>query len=139
MTHALAMSPGEAVDRLRPSATLRGEVHIEGERYDDAGALAAAELTWLKGRNRLHTEWDNTALGRWRFDGSRLVVEVNSSRQRRRIEKEIAKRLGSAATLIETTVTDLAKALEVLLADVARMADDVRRGSRRTSQSCAGD
>ena len=40
------------------------------------------------------------------------MVEVNSARRRRRIEKEIAKCLGSAATLVDTTITDLAEALE---------------------------
>lgn len=72
----------------------------------------AATLTWLKAGNRKLKDWDNTTLGTLRFDGSRLVVEVNSARRRRRVEKEIAKCLGSAATLVDTTITDLAEALE---------------------------
>lgn len=40
------------------------------------------------------------------------MAEVNSARRRRRIGKEIAKYLGSATTLVDTTVTDLTKALE---------------------------
>lgn len=71
-----------------------------------------ATLTWIKAGNRKNKDWDNTTLGALRLDGSRLVVEVNSARRRRRIEKEIAKYLGSAATLVDTTVTDLAEALE---------------------------
>ena len=71
----------------------------------------AATLTWIKAGNRKLKDWDNTTLGTLRIDGTRLVVEVNSARRRRRIEKEIAKCLGSAATLADTTVTELGEAL----------------------------
>ena len=50
--------------------------------------------------------------GTLRIDGTRLVGEVNCARRRRRIEKEIAKCLGSAATLADTTVTNLGEALK---------------------------
>lgn len=112
LTYGLAVPVAEAVARLTPLATLRGDVHITDEVRDAAGILTAATLTWLKAGNRKIKDWDNTTLGTLRVDGSRLVVEVNSARRRRRIEKEIAKCLGSAATLVDTTVTDLAEALE---------------------------
>lgn len=112
MTYELGVTTAEAVERLRPIATLRGEAHIDGEAYDDAGALTAAELTWIKAGNRQHKDWDNTTLGALRLNGARLVVEVNSARRSDRIAKEIAKRLGRSATLIETTVTDMMKELE---------------------------
>jgi hypothetical protein len=57
-------------------------------------------------------EWDNTTLGTLRIDESRLVVAVNSARRRRRIEKEIAGRLGSAATLVDTSATEVGKLLD---------------------------
>jgi hypothetical protein len=60
----------------------------------------------------MHKAWDNTTLGTLRIDRSRLVVEVNSVRRRRRIEREIAKCLGSAATFVDVATTDVAKALE---------------------------
>jgi hypothetical protein len=112
LTYELGVPVAEAVERLTPLATLRGDVHIADEVRDGAGTLMAATLTWIKAGNRKLKDWDNTTLGTLRFDGSRLLVEVNSSRRRRRIEKEIAKCLGSAATLVDTTVTDLAEALE---------------------------
>ena len=112
LTYELGVPVAEAVERLTPLATLRGDVHIADEVRDAAGTLTAAALTWIKAGNRKIKDWDNTTLGTLHFDGSRLVVEVNSARRRRRVEREIAKRLGSAATLVDTTVTDLTEALE---------------------------
>lgn len=112
LTYELGVTVAEAVERLTPLATLRGQLHVADEERDAAGSLVAATLTWIKAGNRKHKDWDNTTLGTLRLDGSRLEVEVNSTRRRRRIEKEIAKRLGSAATLVDTTMTDLADALE---------------------------
>lgn len=112
LTYELGVTVPEAVERLTPLATLRGDVHLADEVRDAADALMTATLTWIKAGNRKHKGWDNTTLGTLRLDGSRLVVEVNSTRRRRRVEKEIAKYLGSAATLVDTTVTDLAEALD---------------------------
>jgi hypothetical protein len=74
--------------------------------------IEAAVLTWLKAGNRKHKDWDNTTLGILRLDGSRLVIEVNSARRRERIAREISKRFGSTATLVETTTTDIVKELQ---------------------------
>jgi hypothetical protein len=112
MTYALDLTPSEALDRLRPLATLRGEAHISEEVYDASGAITAAVLTWIKAGNHKNKDWDNTTLGTLQLRGTRLVVEVNSARRRDRIARDIAKRLGKAATLLETTVTDLAKVLK---------------------------
>ena len=112
LTYELGVTVAEAVERLTPLATLRGDVYLADEVRDATGGLMAATLTWIKAGNRKHKDWDNTTLGTLRLDDSGLVVEVNSARRRRRIEKEIAKCLGSAATLVDTTITDLAEALE---------------------------
>lgn len=112
LTYQLGVTVTEAVERLTPLATLRGDLHLADEARDAAGALRSATLTWIKAGNRKHKDWDNTTLGALRLDGSSLVVEVNSARRRRRIEKEIAKYLGPAATLVDTTITDLAEELE---------------------------
>jgi hypothetical protein len=112
LTYELGVTVNEAVERLMPLATLRSEVHIADDVRDANGALMAAALTWIKPGNRKHKDWDNTTLGTLRLDGSRLVVEVNSARRRRRIEREIARCLGSAATLVDTTITDMTEALE---------------------------
>jgi hypothetical protein len=112
MTYDLGLTPAESFDRLRPLATLRGEAHVDDERYDAAGGIEAAVLTWIKSGNRKHKDWDNTTLGTLRLDGSRLVIEVNSARRRERIAKEISKRFGSTATLVETTTADIVKELQ---------------------------
>jgi hypothetical protein len=112
LTYEIGVTVNEAAERLMPLATLRGEVHIADDARDATGALVACTLTWIKAGNRQHKHWDNTTLGTLRLDGSRLVVEVNSAPRRRRIEKEIAKCLGSGATLVDTTVTDLTEALQ---------------------------
>ena len=112
MTYELGVATAEAFDRLRPLATLRGETHVDDERYDAAGRIDTAVLTWLKAGNRKHKDWDNTTLGTLRLDGTRLVIEVNSARRRERIAKEISKRFGSRATLVETKTTDIVTELQ---------------------------
>ena len=112
LTYELSVTAAEAVERLTPLAMLRGEAHVADEAYDATGVIGAATLTWIKAGNRKIKDWDNTTLGTLRIDGARLVVEVNSARRRRRIEKEITKYLGSAATLADTTVTDISEALK---------------------------
>ena len=111
MTYALTMPVAEALERLRPLATIRGEAHVDDETLDESGALTSAVLTWIKAGNRQHKDWDNTILGTLRLEASRFVVDVNSARRREKIAKEIAKRLGPAATLIDTTVTDPIEAM----------------------------
>jgi hypothetical protein len=112
MTYDLGVTPADAFNRLLPLATLRGEAHVDDERYDAAGRIEAAVLTWLKAGNRKLKDWDNTTLGTLRLDGSRLVIEINSARRRERITKEISKRFGSRATLVETATTDIAKEVQ---------------------------
>jgi hypothetical protein len=129
LTYHLAVTTAEAVERVRPIATLRDEAHIDGEVHDDAGALTAAELTWIKAGNRQHKDWDNTTLGTLRLNGAQLVVEINSARRRDRITKEITKRLGKSATLVETTVTDVMKQLEARRAHGTEFSETAPTGS----------
>ena len=112
LRYELEIPPAAAVERLTPLATLRGEAHISDDVYDAAGALRSAALTWIKAGNRKMKDWDNTTLGMLRVSEAALVVEVNSARRRRRIEKEIAKRLGAGARLVHTEVTDITEVLQ---------------------------
>lgn len=129
MTYELDVPAAEAFERLRPLATLRGEAHIDGEVYDGAGAITAAEFTWIKAGNRQHKDWDNTTLGTLRLNGARLVIELNSTRRRDRIAKEIAKRFGKTARLVETKVTDVMKELETRRAQGAERSETARSPS----------
>jgi len=112
LTYALGVPAAVAIERLTPLAMLRDEAHISDETYDATGALCSATLTWIKAGNRKIKDWDNTTLGTLRVNESQLVVEINSARRRRRIEKEIAKRLGSTAALVDATVTDIVEMLK---------------------------
>jgi hypothetical protein len=47
LTYELGVPVAEAVERLTPLATLRGDVHIVDEVRDGAGTLMAATLTWI--------------------------------------------------------------------------------------------
>jgi hypothetical protein len=79
---------------------------------DDEDALAAvmlgvrvlqgyrADRLARCGRRRSSNPMPRSALS-FAFYGSRLVIEVNSARRRERIAKEISKRFGSTATLVE--------------------------------------
>ena len=87
MTYELSVTAAEAFERLRPLATLRDEAHIDGEVYDSAGVITAAELTWVNAGNRQHKDWDNTTLGTLRLNGTGLVVEVKSACRLDRVAK----------------------------------------------------
>jgi hypothetical protein len=59
----------------------------------------------------MHQEWDNTTLGTLEIDGDRLQVHVNSNARAKRIEREIAKRLGDDAILESRTADPIEKLL----------------------------
>jgi hypothetical protein len=112
LTYELEVSVAEAFERLRPLGTLDGQTHVGEETVDSTGVMTGATLSWIKAGNRKHRDWDNTILGNLRLDGSRLIIDVNSVRRRDRIKREIAKRFGSAAELVDTKVTDVAQQIE---------------------------
>ncbi len=118
LKYELDMSAAEAFERLKPLAVLGREEHVEDVGRNASGAVTSATLSWIAAGNRQNKSWDKTILGTLRLNGSTLTVEVNSARRRDRIVKEIGRLLGSSATLVETTTTDIAKKLEA------------RRGSR---------
>jgi hypothetical protein len=80
MTCQLGVTAPEAFERLRPIATLGVDLHIDGEIYDRAGAITAAELTWIKAGNRQHGNWDNTTLG-----SPIGYIALAANRERRRV------------------------------------------------------
>jgi len=128
MTYDLSIPAAEAFLRLKPLAALRGEEHVDDVTHDESGALVSAALSWIKAGNRKNKGWDNTILGTLRFNGTRLTVEVNSARRRDRIAKEIGRRLGASATLVETTSMDIAQALD------ARRAERAAGGAAATDE-----
>lgn len=98
LTYRLRCSPRSAFDRLLPLARASDEDRaalLTDATMNAAGELQAVSLPWSK----KGTSWDNTTLGTLEIDGDRLEVHVNSERRSKRIEREIAKRLGADAVL----------------------------------------
>ena len=115
LTYRLHCSPSAAFDRLKALAqpTERDVTFLLADAVmDEVGELHAVSIPWSKKGNRLHKDWDNTTLGTMDLEGDRLEVHVNSERRCRRIEREIAKRLGGDAVLERRA----AESLEDLLA-----------------------
>ncbi|MBI2188353.1 MAG: SEC-C domain-containing protein [Acidobacteria bacterium] len=114
LTYRLRCSPSAAFDRLKSLARAsKGEVTqlLSEAELDETGKLLAVMIPWSKRGNRLHQEWDNTTLGTLEIDGDRLQVHVNSNARARRIEREVAKRLGTDAVLESRTADPVEKLL----------------------------
>jgi hypothetical protein len=114
LSYRLRCSPASTFDRLRPLARASHEDRarlLAGATMDPAGELQAVRLSWSRRGNRLHPEWDNTTLGTIEIEGDRLEVHVNSERRAKRIEREIAKRLGGDAVLERKTGDPIEKLL----------------------------
>ncbi len=109
--YELTTTADEAYRKLAPLATVRGENHIDDVTYDASGLVTSASLSWVKAGNRQHKGWDNTILGTLRLERRRLVADVNSARRADRLKREIAKRLGKAATFVDMTVIDPSQAV----------------------------
>jgi SEC-C motif len=114
LTYRLRCSPAAAFDRLKSLAHVsKDDVTqlLSEAELDEAGRLRAVTVPWSKKGNRLHQEWDNTTLGTLDIGGDRLQVHVNSNARARRIEREIAKRLGPDAVLESRTADPIEKLL----------------------------
>jgi len=106
LTYELKTTVNEAFEKLAPLARVHGEDHTDEVIRDNAGAVTSASLSWIKAGNRQHKHWDNTVLGKIRIDAGRLVAEVNSAHRADRLTREINKRLGRTAVVVDTTVVD---------------------------------
>lgn len=123
LTYRLRCSPSAAFDRLKALARAsKDDVTqlLAAAELDDVGQVRAVTIPWSKRGNRLHQDWDNTTLGTLEINGERLHVHVNSNSRARRIEREIAKRLGPDAVLESRT----ADSIEKLLAERKTMPRD---------------
>lgn len=93
----LGCSPQEAFDGLR-SLALYQEGILEDATRDENGKLLEVHFDWMKRGNKKHKSWDNTVLGSLKIKGNTLTAEVNSDKRAKKIQSEIAKRLGKRAT-----------------------------------------
>ncbi|MEZ5293439.1 MAG: SEC-C metal-binding domain-containing protein [Vicinamibacterales bacterium] len=130
LTYELHAPVAAVYPLLRPLALLAGEAPAEEVETDADGTVVKAQLDWLKAGNRQHASWKNTVLGTLALTEGRLVAEVNSDKRAKRLEREIAKRLGSMATRAGREVTDpVARILE------SRAKDEARKGLRLVEPS----
>ncbi|HXU40486.1 MAG TPA: SEC-C metal-binding domain-containing protein [Blastocatellia bacterium] len=91
----LNCSPEEALDALSPLALYQSpEEIIEDATHDDDGNLVEVRFSWLRKGNKKNKSWDNTVLGSLEIKGDTLIAEVNSERRAKKIQAEVAKRLG---------------------------------------------
>jgi hypothetical protein len=92
----LGCSPQEAFDSLR-SLALYQEGILEDATRDENGKLVEVRFDWMRKGNKKHKSWDNTVLGSLEIKGNALTAEVNSEKRAKKIQSEIAKRLGKRA------------------------------------------
>ena len=94
----------EALKELEQRVTAASDTEmLEGAATNKAGKPTELTLHWL--RNGYKGGFgDNTTLATLTIRKSRLVVEVNSERRSKRIQKEIKKRLGDSALLLRTEI-----------------------------------
>ena len=112
LTYRLQCRPSAAFERLKSLARAsRDDLAqlLSDATLDEGGELQAAMIPWSTKRNRLDP--DNVTLGSLEIDGNRLLIQVNSKRRARRIEREITKRLGPDAVLESQTADPIEKLL----------------------------
>ena len=90
-------SPQEAFDGLR-SLALHQEGIPEDAIRDENGNLLEANIDWARKGNKKNKNWENTILGTLTIKSNTLTAEVNSEKRAKKIQSEIAKRLGALAT-----------------------------------------
>jgi hypothetical protein len=108
----LKVPVGEAFEALKTLAMLPDEEHFDEPIFDESGAMTAVELRWVKAGNSQHTHWTNTTLATITLEPGRLTAALNSARRADAFGREMAKCLGSRATLVSRDVTDLNEALD---------------------------
>ena len=112
LTYELKTPVGAAFEKLASLAMVHDEDHSDEVIRDAAGAVTSASLSWVKAGNRQQEDWTNTVLGNIRLAAGSLVAEVNSARRAGRLKREITRRLGRTAVLIDTKVVDPSEAIE---------------------------
>lgn len=95
----LGCSAKEAFDGLRSLALYQEGILTDATR-DEHGNLLEVSFDWMRKGNKKHKSWDNTVLGNLKIKGNELTAEVNSEKRAKKIQTEIAKRLGKSATFM---------------------------------------
>jgi hypothetical protein len=124
----LGCSEQEALDGLRSLALNRSREDIlESATRDESGNLNEMSFGWLRKGNKKHKSWDNTVLGRLTISGNKLTAEVNSENRAKKIQSEVAKRLGKRATFRVAVHESLDSKLEEMETESGSRAFEERR------------
>jgi hypothetical protein len=86
----------ETIDEIRAAAAM-----------GKGGNITRVRFNWDRIGNPIHQAMPNTVLGKIEINGKQMTVSVNSATRAKKIQKEIKKRLGSAATLRLDVISDL--------------------------------
>ena len=106
-------SAEEAFEGLKDLCVTQSDEELRADaKQDRDGRLKQVEFPWDREGYRDNPDLTNTVLGRLIIEGRRLNVEVNSAERARRIQEEIAARLGGSARLLKDEVEDTDTMLE---------------------------
>lgn len=130
----LGCSPQEAFDGLR-SLSLYQEGLLEDAVLDDDGNLLEVRFDWSRKGNKKHKSWDNTILGSLEIKGKTLTAEVNSEKRAKKIQSEIAKKLGKRATFKRALHESVDAKLEEMSAQTGSPAFEEARREQEEFQS----
>lgn len=113
----LRCSPQEAFDVLQSLALDQSpEDILDGATRDKNGNLLEVSFDWLKKGNKKHKSWENTIMGALTINGASLTAEVNSEKRAKKIQSEIAKKLGKRATFLRAVHESVDAKLEEMAA-----------------------
>ena len=79
----------------------------EMAKKDQDGKIHRVDFDWNRIGNPVHKGMPNTVLGKIEIHGNRMTITLNSARRAETIQKEIRKRLGTAARLRLDEITDI--------------------------------
>jgi hypothetical protein len=109
----LQCTPLEAFEKLKKlSLDMSEEELLSDAAYSADGKLAKATINWLKKKNKLHKDWENTVMGTITLDGSSLAAEVNSENRAQKIRQKIETLLREKAVYKTSVFQSVQQAME---------------------------
>jgi len=92
-----------AFDKLRHLDLMQSEAEIlEVAERDAEGNLRKIAFDWHRLGNSMHSDWDNTVLGRIEIDGPRLIVQVNSDERAAEARRLVERAMGKSVRYRDT-------------------------------------
>ena len=134
LDYEINCSSQEAFDGLR-ALSFYQEGILDDAIRDENGNLLEANIDWARKGNKKHKNWDNTILGTLTIKGNTLTAEVNSEKRAKKIQSEIAKRLGALATFKSAVHESVGDKLEEIKAQSGTPAFEEARRKQEKFES----